>query len=411
MTVLRASDGVIICGAGPSGTAAAIAAARQGVKTYLIERSGSLGGTWTNGLLCKVLDAENKGGIMSELVAHAQNANALGPDYVFDPEVTKYALERMCLEAGVEIRYHTQLVGVETVGNRIAAVVTESKSGREKWPGTVFVDGTGDGDLGALAGCSFEVGRGNREVQPASLEALITGISPEDVSEYLCNGPCGPEPAKQNLLRELERAGHSPSYSKPIIFHIREDLFALHINHQYFVQADDADGISQATLLAREELHRAVECLRSLGGIWSGLRLLWTSDFLGIREGRRIRGLYYITIDDLLAGREHYDDICKVSFGVDVHSPDPDRNKGAGNEGFAARPYGVPLRALIAQDMENLILSGRCISGDFLSHSSYRVVGNAVQIGEAAGVLAALSVKEGIAPQDVNYAAVQELLG
>jgi hypothetical protein len=112
----------------------------------------------------------------------------------------------------------------------------------------------------------------------------------------------------------------------------------------------------------------------------------------------------------MIAGRQHDDAVCRVTFPVDVHSTDPNRDKGITTDGVRAKPYDIPYRALIAHDVQGLLLAGRCISGDFLAHSSYRVTGNAVAMGEAAGVAAALAAKTGRLPQAVPWSEIRAKL-
>jgi hypothetical protein len=156
-------------------------------------------------------------------------------------------------------------------------------------------------------------------------------------------------------------------------------------NHQYLVKGTNADDLSRATLEARAEVRRIVDGLRSLGGCWANLRLVSTGAQIGVREGRRIHGRYTVTADDLRNGTQHEDSAADVTFCVDIHSVDPKKDKGLHNAGIKTKPYQIPLRALIARDVDGLLLAGRCISGDFFAHASYRVTGNAVATGEAAG--------------------------
>ena len=149
--VAGASD-VVVCGGGPAGVAAALAAARNGAKTRLLEVNGCLGGIWTAGALSLVLDLQNKKGIMRLLQQRLEERQAAhvrpGGSLVYDPESMKRLVEELLVDARVEIQLHTRVVGaVRDPANRLAAVVTESKSGREAWTGRVFIDCTGDGDL------------------------------------------------------------------------------------------------------------------------------------------------------------------------------------------------------------------------------------------------------------------------
>ena len=117
-------------------------------------------------------------------------------------------------------------------------------------------------------------------------------------------------------------------------------------------------------------------------------------------------GLYRLTAEDLRNGARHEDAVCTVTFPVDIHSTDPQKNKAIVSRGFRSQPYDIPYRALVAADVPNLLFAGRCISGDFVAHSSYRVTGNAAAIGEAAGVAAALAATHNGAPKDVPWSKI-----
>ena len=134
--------------------------------------------------------------------------------------------------------------------------------------------------------------------------------------------------------------------------------------------------------------------------IWKNLQLVSTASYIGVREGRRIKGLYEVTVNDLINRVEHEDGVCRPNFCVDVHSL---TGKGAAIEAppVKVKGYDIPLRALISADIANMMMCGRCISGDFYAHASYRVTGNAAVLGEAAGTCAALAALGNILPQEV----------
>lgn len=408
---------VLVCGGGPAGVAAAIAAARAGASTRLIEMHGCLGGIWTAGLLGWILDAVNKPGLLQEILQRLEKRGARQKPcftgIAVDVEQMKLLLEEMCLEAGVRIRLHTRVAAAWPNGGRtLGAVVTESKSGREAWIAKVVIDATGDGDVAALAGCAFEFGRNNSgETQPMSLIALLAGVRYEDIRLFAHTEAAGRFRDDSNrLLAALKPLGIEPSYGAPILMRIHDDLFAMMANHEYGVSALSAQQITDATIRARAEINRIVNGLRSLGGPWAGLRLVATAEQIGVREGRRIRGIYTVSADDLINGARHEDAICRVTFPVDVHSTRASAGKAFSDEKMRARPYDIPLRALIARDVDGLMMAGRCISGDFIAHSSYRVTGNAVAMGQAAGTTAALAARNGVKPQDVPFAQVKQLL-
>jgi len=407
---------VLVCGGGPAGWAAAVSAAGKGASVRLIEAQGQLGGVWTSGLLSYVLDAGNKKGFLRWLTnrlsetqghLHFDRANRVPwteRSFFYDPEVMKLVLEESCQEAGVEIRLHTRVVSAIVEYGRLTHAITESKSGREAWGASVFIDATGDGDLAAHAGCRFSTGHpDDGATQPMSLVALLTG-PPPDVLEpniYAHNGHT--EEAWDAFQKALVSAGSPPSYSKPVLGWIRDNLYVLMANHAYGNDATNAESVTRATLLTRQEVHQQVRALNDLGGAWSEVRLVATASQIGIREARRIEGRYTITSNDLLSGQKHPDAVCTVTFPVDVHATTPDGGKGFSDQDIRSQPYDIPLRALIAADVDGLMMAGRCISGDFWAHASYRVSGNAVAMGEAAGKVAAIAAKSNRLPHQVKF--------
>jgi hypothetical protein len=404
---------VLVCGGGPAGIAAAISAARAGAATQLIDVAGCLGGVWTAGLLTKILDSENKTGIMQEiLTAMIERGDPIArktSGSTYDPELMKLVLEELCVAAGVRIQLHTRLVGAVTNSqNRLAAIVTESKSGRQAWTAERFIDCTGDGDLAAQAGCQFDVGIGSDcTCQPMSLMALIAGLSPPEVAQY-SRDLAGPE-AKSGLHQLMNEAGINHSYNSPTLRHLHSGIFSLMTNHEYGVSAFDAAQVTEATIRSRAEVHEIVRGLRKLGGPWKEMSIVATAEQIGIREGRRIRGRYTITGDDIVAGMRHQDAVCRARFGFDVHNIFQDGTNPVDVKRFrtaGSKPYDIPLPALIAADVDGLMMAGRCISGDFLAHSSYRVTGNAVPMGEAAGLASAVSIKKGVMPHELSWESI-----
>ncbi|MEM9017746.1 MAG: FAD-dependent oxidoreductase, partial [Verrucomicrobiota bacterium] len=410
---------VVVAGGGPAGFAAALAAARSGASTLLIEVHGCIGGIWTAGMLSWILDAFNKPGIMAELLTRLEeeengqtftrkSGSRTVRGRTYDPESMKLLLEDMLIEAGVNIRLFTRIVGaVPDEANRLSAVLTESKSDREAFAAKTFIDATGDGDLAAQAGCGFDFGRpGDGVTQPFSLMALFHGVESKDIAPFINHYAeiRNLGRAKSNLLAEFRAAGIDPSYGGPSIFEIHDGLYAMMANHQYGVSAINADDVTRATLEARRENHALVRALQKKGGPWKGIELVATGEQIGTREARRVHGRYTVSNEDLKAGSRFEDGICRVTFPIDVHATDPTKTKYIEEKPFRSQAYDIPLRALHARDVDGLMLAGRCISGSFYAHSNYRVTGNAVAMGEAAGVCCAVAAREKVLPHEVPYA-------
>ena len=411
---------VLVVGAGPAGIGAALAAARAGAKVQLIETAGCLGGVWTAGMLTKIIDGGRKTGVMQEImqamVARGGEVAKRTKGEIYDPELMKVVLEEMCVTAGMKIQLHTQLVGAVTdKRNRLIAVVTESKSGRQAWTADRFIDRSGDGDLAAQAGCKFDVGiNANCECQPMSLMALLTGVDAAAIPEYVRE--VAGEKAKSNLQKLMRDSGIKPSYSAPTLRLLHSGIFSLMTNHEYGVPAYDAAQISEATIRARREVHGIVADLRKIGGAWRNLAVVATAEQIGVREGRRVRGRYTVTAEDIVAGKKHDTAVCRVNFGFDVHNVRPGEMSSGLDEieqevrryrQMGSKPYDIPLGALVAADVDGLMMAGRCISGDFIAHSSYRVTGNAVPMGEAAGRACVVSLRQGRLPHELSAADLQ----
>jgi len=263
--------------------------------------------------------------------------------------------------------------------------------------------------LAAFAGCRFDYGDENGgPAQPMSMLAMLVGLDPEAVKLFVRGlaEPAGERSPKSRLLEEIRRGGHDPSYHAPTLFYLGHGLYCLMANHEYRVSALDAAQMTAATLRSRAEVHRIVEALRSLGGPWKDIQIVATNEQIGVREGRRPYGIYRLSADDLRNGARHDDAVCTVTFPVDIHSPDPDKDKGIVTRSFRSQPYDIPYRALLAADVNNLLFAGRCISGDFVAHSSYRVTGNAAAMGEAAGVAAALAAQKNCHPRDLPWSEI-----
>lgn len=407
-TPIKGQYDIIVGGAGPAGVCAAIQAARMGSKVLLVEVNGCLGGTWTAGLLSWILDWKNKSGLIAEITSELLKRKAYpklykGNNFPFDVEQMKVLLEEMCLETNnIDIMLHTRVADVAKTDRTITHLITESKSGREAWAANVFIDCTGDGDLAALAGCQFDMGEADSGLtQPFTLLSMISGVNYNDIKPFVRNYP---DPnSKVNVFKAMQEAGLTPSIHRPGIYPIRDDLFMVMFNHEYEKKATNTRDVTMATIQARAEVDKLVKGLKSLGGPWENIFLVATAEHIGIREARRIKGLYTVTQDDLAIGKKHEDAVCRVTFGVDVHSVSKDQEKTGKrwNRGIKSQPYDIPLRALISKDIDNLMMAGRNISGDFIAHSSYRVTGNATCLGQQAGKHATKAIEKQANPKDI----------
>jgi len=396
---------VAVCGAGIAGVSAAVSAARAGANVVLIEKSGSMGGTLTEGYVAMILDGVNKGGIIRELYAFlnarqmtcaklGKKAEADGtriPGCVIDVEGAKYFFDDICRKAGVHILFHSQVAGISMQEDSINALLVASECGNYSLSADIYIDATGNGIVADFAGCEWECGDPiEKRPSPASMEVCAVGLpaaydgtdSFQDKSAYahMLLGYGIDVSAQQATIKKLPNL----------------QTWFMGVNFQYDVMPDDIKSLTDAVLEGRKEAFDVIERHKTIPG-YEALSAVLTSPHIGIREGRRVYGQYRLSDDDILAGRKFDDGICLVTFGVDVHKLKPDDTIECGR-GYHTKPYHIPYRCLVARDCINLMLAGRCISGDFYPHASYRVVGNMAATGEAAGFAAANCVKEKILP-------------
>ena len=399
---------VVVCGGGFAGAAAAWAAAVNGAKTLVIDSGGELSGDISKGLVTQILDPKGKGGLVRELNdflnAGGNTAARRGPRYdengrripgtVVNMEYVKYYLEKRCLDAGADILYHSIVAGCELEGDAISSLGVATECGSYRVKAKVYIDASGNGILAAMAGCEYEIGHPETgEPQPASISTLVTGLP---------NNIIGINTAeKERIKRELAEKGVPISAEFVTVFEYAVDnIWMLSFNSVFNLMCDDALAMSKAISEARAECVDVIDKMKRLPE-YRDLNLVQTSSHIGIREGRRIRGRYWLTYDDITTGKKFEDAVCRVTFCIDVHRISPDDHFDH-SKGKRMVPYHIPYRSLLPIGCGNLLLAGRCISGDFYAHSSYRVIGDVTPTGEAAGYAASVCVRQGIAPADVD---------
>jgi hypothetical protein len=334
----------------------------------------------------------------------------------FDPEVMKYAAMELVLEAGVQVRLHARLVEARTQGGRIEQVVFSEKGGLAIARAKMVVDATGDGDVAALAGNPFEKGRtGDGKLQPASLFLRIAGVDDAKVAAW-AGANMGPgKRLFESFVAQARKDGRFPAncpresvglYRQP-----RAGEWRVNTSRILDVDGTDADSLTRAEIEGRRQ---ARDLVRFFNEYCPGLErayLLDTGAQVGIRETRRVQGLYMLTREDVENARRFDDAIARYSFFMDIHNP-----AGQGQETHerlfikGGRFFDIPYRCLVASRVRNLLVSGRCISADHQANGAIRVMPACVAPGQAAGTAAAMAVKGGIAPAEVDVKALRSAL-
>jgi ribulose 1,5-bisphosphate synthetase/thiazole synthase len=389
---------VLVAGLGPAGLGAAVAAARLGARVIGLERHGCAGGMMTAGGVLNIREYTDKvrpvvAGVAAELADRLAAAGGTphnpreGTRVMHDPEITKFVAQKMLLESGADVWLHTWIAGALVEDGRLTGLVVENKSGRGAVLGRVTVDATGDGDV---------IGRSGAEhvkadvLQPMTLAFTIGGGKP---------WPNGLDQATRDRIQAELKAGTFPS-PKGLAF------FAMPRRGEYYVNGTRVAGdctrgrdLTKAELEGRRQVMGIMAWLRKNAPGFEDAFLLTTPPQVGLRESRRLAGLYELTREDVLECREFPDAIARSHYGIDIHYP------GAGGEMTHlpdGRSYGIPYRCLVPKRLDGLLASGRCLSATRDALGSARVMAICMATGQAAGVAAALAARADVSPRRVN---------
>jgi hypothetical protein len=440
---LAAETDVLVVGGGPAGLGAALGAADAGARVILTERYGFLGGNATAALVMPLMSFHTQrpgrekpgattllptdhgrgepvvAGALTRLLNRLVSAGgAIAPSlhtgYVvpFDPEVFKLVALDLLDEAGVQFLFHAFASDVID-DNAVRGVVFETKSGPVVIRARVVIDCTGDGDVAARAGARFEIGRKDDQlVQPMTLMFRITEFERAAFESYVRQHP-DQWRGVHGLWDLIRKAAAEGRLRLP-----REDMLVFATPHDREVSVNstrvtkvlgtDVWDLSYAEWESRRQMRQIAAFLRHyVPGFEMGY-VVQSGTQIGVRETRRVLGDYQLTVDDILQARKFPDVIARSSYPVDIHNPE-----GTGTLLKRLPPgeaYDIPLRCLLPQAVEGLLVAGRCISGTHEALSSYRVMPVSMATGQAAGVCAALAVRQGKPPRAIPVREVQEEL-
>jgi len=419
---------VVVVGGGPAGAVAAIAAARQGVKTLLVERYGYLGGMLTaagvgpqmtfhagktqvvrgiaDEIVCRLQDLGLSPGHMEDSVGYASSITP------FDAEGMKYVLETMAVEAGVRLLYHTVFTGCTVENGRIAKIQLYSKNGFFDVEAKVFLDCTADADLSTCAGVPSLYGRESDQLaQPMTMNIKVADVDRDRMIEYVrSNRNDMLSTLTFDQLHQLPRVGIQGAYSliekakAAKEFDIDRNMVLcfetntpgeviLNMSRVVRKSAIDAFDLTDAEVEGRRQARQILAFMRKHIPGFENCRIISTGPHIGVRESRKIHGIYKLTEQDLLDNRMFEDAIAMGGYPIDIHSPD-----GAAMMHRHLKPgswYSVPYRSLVTEEIENLIVAGRCISATHEACAAIRVTPIVMAIGQAAGTAAAQSVTTG----------------
>ncbi len=432
LPVIAETD-VLVAGGGNAGFVAAVAAARTGARTILVECQGYLGGCLTGTYATEpgfFSDSDGNlvvGGIGWEFIERMEQAGAAVVDRGWwwaqiYPEATKMVALDMVLEAGVELYLHTWASELLMQDGFVKGVIVQSKSGRQVIEAGVFVDATGDADLAYLAGAPTEKLKPD-ELWQTSVDLTVANVDPAKIVQWVRANP------HRVGLKNIPKDILSPGIHRMLTLVVRGEETAIGEEGRSFVHrgpmptvkllihpcisrvqgsveidGTDVRGLTYAQVEARR---RAMAHLADLRETVPGYEdaIVVGESHLGVRETRRIIGEYVLTVDDLRSNARWPDVVALNCRALDRHK------KGEVFEyELLQGNHDIPLRALIPRQVENMLVAGRCISSDHEANASLRGAATCLATGHAAGTAAALAAKGGARVRDLNIEALQGVL-
>lgn len=433
----------IVCGGGPAGVMAAVASARNGARTLVVERHGFPGGSSTAALVHPWLSFHNKRGeavlaglgqeLVSRLVERGGSPghlrDSIGFCYSltpFDPDMTKLEMQRMLEESGAEILLHTFITGLNVVDGDVRSIRAVTKGRELTLRAKTFIDTTGDADIAWRAGAPIQPNRKNGQLttQPLTMNVRLSRVDWAPIRAYILENP--DEFHHETLFEDLKNGEPLTAVSgyfsmvkagaaelriprDRLLFFSGNQPDECYVNTSRVTQRDGSDGIdlSAAELEGRSQVERLATWLKKNIAGFENSFISCIPTQIGVRETRRIEGDYILNQDEVVSGARFDDAIARSAYPVDIHAP-----SGAGLVTSEAPEdyYEIPFRCLLPKTLNNVIVAGRCISATHEGHASTRLTPTCFAMGQAAGTAAAMCAKGDKQPREIDMAALRETL-
>ena len=403
---------LIVIGGGLSGVAAAVCAAREGLKVLLVERMGCLGGAMSNCSVypfmkhaIKYADGTKRilsAGIFAEMCKRHRELGGVS-ERGWQPEIFKIMLDRLVEESNVKVMFHTQLIDVVKEDRKISAVRLLGKHGIFEVTADYFIDASGDGDLMAYAGCEYQLGRESDGLcQPMTTNFRISGV---DIEKYKED-----KPYLQELFKRFNEEGKISVPRENMLINGNLGDGVLHFNSTRVVKMNPLDSIdlSLAEMEARRQVLEIYNFLRTNSDAFKNSTLVLIAPEIGVRESRKLKGVHVLTADELKQCVDFEDSIALGNYMIDIHNPD-----GVGTYRYRFQPeeyYRIPYRSLVPKEIDNMLVAGRCLSADHEAHSAVRIMPICACLGQAAGTAIAQAQHTGKTVHTVDISAVQSKL-
>ncbi|WP_240636832.1 FAD-dependent oxidoreductase [Paenibacillus silvae] len=396
---------VVVAGGGPSGVAAALAAARNGASVLLIEQRGYLGGMATVSQVpafCPYTDQVKP--VIRGIGLEILNDMKLNMEETFrkdwqdlldwvpiDAEVLKRVLDKKMMEAGVQVLYHTFVGDILHKDGYVEAAVIHNKSGTQAVKGNIYIDATSDADITHLAGGQLIKGGENGELQPGTMCFVLNNL---DRSKFFSSVEVHGKDLKHAIRKAKTEGRLRVAREWAGISWLNNHTAGLNFGHVFGIDGSNAEDLTRGAIEGRALAAHITEWLRETIPGFENAFLTVTGEQVGIRETRRIVGDYTITADDFMACRSFPDDIARNAYFIDIHMAKPTSGMTMIHLP-AGESHGIPYRSLLPAGIQNVIVAGRSISTDRATQGSARVMPNCFAMGEAAGTAAAILRENG----------------
>lgn len=434
---VRKEADVLVIGGGPSGIMAALAAAEDGLNVMLVESRSFVGGNMTIGLPILGFLGQKGNQIIKGLpqqyidrlkAVQAASEHRPCPLHMsltlVEPEAVKTVALQMLIERKVEVLFYAFCAGVVMEGDELKGVIIESKAGREAILAKVIVDCSGDADVAYRAGVPCEYGNEHGGVQPPTLMFCLGGVDTEKLrtsihqeprtyltdfipAEYFGQNNQFVLVGLRNQIKKAQENGIHLAVERTILITgLRKGEVWVNMTRVNGVNGTDPGSLSYGEIEGRRQIQDIQRYLMEYVPGFENAYFLKTAPFLGIRETRRINGLYTMTREDILSCRHFEDAIAVASYPLDIHHP----VGGGCTLEWCGDCYDIPYRSLVPQKVKNLLVAGRSISATHEAMSAIRVMAPCMAMGEAAGRAAKMAVRKGVQPAAIDVKQLQREL-
>lgn len=401
---------VAIIGGGVAGVCAAIASAKCGAKTLIIEKNAVFGGMCTEGLVSVWCGRTNHGFFKQIL---ADEARMKKRRRVNDPERLKIYFFDKIEEAGADVLLHSTFTGAEVECGKIKAVILDGRGEKIKVKASVFIDATGDGNVAAGLGASYQLGRETDNLcEPVSLIFKIGGVD----DERAVYPTFGSNPELEEKMAEYVKNGliSSPAGHVIIVEGFTEGTAYVNMTNMCKINGSDVFELTKAELFTRKQIPGIVQFLKECVPGYENCYLLETAAYAGVRETRHIECDYCFSEEDIIAGTKFNDWIVSGAvkkFGAhSLTGSGFDEGNRELNKRYDGRPYTIPYRSITVKGFDNLLVAGRCICGTHAAHTSFRIMPICMALGDGAGVAAALAASSNGDMRNIDIDELHRLL-